>query len=108
MILDAIPETIHFDGPLYIGVKIDGSSELSPRTQLTSAPYALNVPKVSIASIEAKDATMTVEDGTGPTVKLSIPNAAISSSKIQNGAVTNENVLPTRWKCRWRSQWHVS
>jgi hypothetical protein len=97
MTLDAIPESVKFDGPLYIGVKIDGSKELTPRTQLTAAPYALNVPTVTITSIEPKDGTIMVDNGTGPTVKIGIPSAAISSSKIQNGAVTNEKIESMSW-----------
>jgi hypothetical protein len=97
MILDAIPETVTFDGPLFLGVKIDGGKEMTPRTPLTASPYALNVPAVSITSVEAKDATMSVDGSTGPTVKIGIANSAISSSKIQNGAVTNEKIESMSW-----------
>jgi hypothetical protein len=37
-----LPLTMRFDRTYYLGISIDGSPELQPRTQLTSVPYALN------------------------------------------------------------------
>jgi len=37
-----IPDSIRFDKPLWLGVRVDGANELTPRTPLASAPYALN------------------------------------------------------------------
>src|SRR5438046_483609 len=38
-----LPESPAMDRPLWIGVSIDGSPELTPRAQFTASPYALNV-----------------------------------------------------------------
>ncbi len=39
--LTPFPATLRFDHPYYLGVSIDGEAELSPRSALSSAPYAL-------------------------------------------------------------------
>jgi len=43
-----LPENATLDQPLWIGISVDGSAEMLPRTQLAAAPYALNVPDQSI------------------------------------------------------------
>ncbi len=43
-----IPKTLAFDHAYYLGVSIDGSTEL-PRTALSSAPYALNAHQADLA-----------------------------------------------------------
>ena len=45
----AIPASIGFDRAYFLGVTVDGGSELTPRTALTSAPYALNAQHAMIA-----------------------------------------------------------
>lgn len=97
VLLDGIPTSVVFDKPLFLGISVDGGTELTPRTPLTAAPYALNVPEVTITSIEAKDATITIENGSGPTVKVGVPNAAIGTNKIQNAAVTNDKIESLNW-----------
>jgi len=36
------PASVKFDSAYFLGIAIDGGAELTPRTMLTSAPYALN------------------------------------------------------------------
>jgi len=43
-----LPQSGLLDRPLWIGIKVDGSEEMRPLTQLTAVPYALNVPDQSI------------------------------------------------------------
>ncbi|MDP4219632.1 MAG: hypothetical protein Q8896_04280 [Bacteroidota bacterium] len=38
----AIPGHVQFDSAYFLGISIDGGAELTPRTLLTAAPYALN------------------------------------------------------------------
>ncbi|MDP4221288.1 MAG: hypothetical protein Q8916_11485 [Bacteroidota bacterium] len=44
-----IPPSIGFDRAYFLGVAVDGGAELTPRTPLTSAPYALNAQHASVA-----------------------------------------------------------
>lgn len=37
------PLDVPFDKPYYLGVSVDGGTELTPRAQLTSSPYALSL-----------------------------------------------------------------
>ena len=37
-----IPATVDFSKPYWLGVSVDGGAEMSPRTALTSVPYALH------------------------------------------------------------------
>src|SRR5687767_12420742 len=38
--VDGIPSTVTFDREYFIGVAVDGGTELAPRTRLASVPYA--------------------------------------------------------------------
>jgi hypothetical protein len=50
-----LPEPAKLDRQLWIGISVDGGEEMSPRTQLTSSPYALNVPDKSITKAKLSD-----------------------------------------------------
>lgn len=97
MVLDTIPASVKFDGPLFIGVRVDGSSELTPRTALTAAPYALNVPSGGIIGVEAKDLSITVDNGSGPTPRVGIATGGVSTIKLKDAAVTNEKIESVSW-----------
>ena len=83
-LLDSIPITVTFTEPLWLGVSIDGSAELSPRSPLTAAPYALNVPApvASVTQITSTDKTVTITNPNGPTVDLSVKAASVAWSEI--------------------------
>jgi hypothetical protein len=70
VILDSIPESIPFDDQYYLGISVDGSTELKPRTPLTASPYALS--KGGINSIACSDGSITVTNDKGPTVNIGI------------------------------------
>src|SRR5262245_60695691 len=38
----SIPTSLAFDRPYWLGLSLDGGAEMTPRTALASAPYALN------------------------------------------------------------------
>jgi len=80
--LDSIPASITFNAPVYLGVSVDGSSELSPRSLLTGAPYALNTPAATaaITKITSTDNSVKITNANGPTVDLSIPTKTPSVS----------------------------
>jgi hypothetical protein len=80
VLLDSIPETVLFDKQYYLGISINGGTELKPRTPLAAAPYSLN--SSGIKSITSTDTSIIVTNGTGPDVSLKI--GTIPYSKISN------------------------
>jgi hypothetical protein len=83
-LLDSIPASVTFSGPMWLGISIDGGSELSPRSPLTSVPYALNIPPATAAvtEITSADKTVTITNPKGPTVDLSVKAAGVTWSSI--------------------------
>ena len=79
-LLDSIPTSVAFDGPMYLGISVDGSKELTPRAPLTAAPYALNVPApvASVTEITSADKTVTITNAGGPTVDFSVKAASVT------------------------------
>ena len=52
-----ITDTLLMSGPLWLGISIDGSSEVQPRTMLASVPYALMADRARIAEELAPEVT---------------------------------------------------
>jgi hypothetical protein len=50
------PTSLAFDRAYWLGVSVDGTSEMSPRTALTAAPYALNSSTADVAKGVSPDA----------------------------------------------------
>lgn len=72
VILDSIPETIPFDDQYYLGITVDGGTELKPRTPLTASPYSLNSSGGTVSSIASPDGSITVTNDKGPNVNIGI------------------------------------
>lgn len=66
------PSTMKFDVPYYLGITIQGGTELSPRVALNSAPY-------SMSAVRADTAKTVVDNG-------------ITSVKILDGTITNADI----------------
>ncbi len=65
-----IPLTaVNFDEPYWLGITVNADPEMTPRTELSATPYAINA--------------LSVEDGTVTTNKLA--NNAVISTKMANG-----------------------
>ncbi len=90
-LLDAISDSLVFDKQLYLGISVDGSTELSPRTPLTSSPYALN-PAVSTITLLKSDATINISNPSGPQPTISVATGGITSTKLADAAVTNSKI----------------
>jgi hypothetical protein len=86
VLLDTIPTTVLFDRQYYLGISIEGGTELSPRTPLASAPYALNVGSSSsgISSITSKDNAIVITGGTGPDATIGLADKGIADGKINS------------------------
>ncbi|MBS1903401.1 MAG: hypothetical protein JSS75_06850 [Bacteroidetes bacterium] len=54
---NGIPNSVLFDVPMYVGVSIDGSAEVQPRTALLAAPYAMHADVAQVANGLTPDAT---------------------------------------------------
>lgn len=94
-LLDSIPATVAFDKQYFLGITVDGGSELNPRSPLASAPYALNVPASSgggITSVANSDASISITSGNGPAVQIKVADNGITSSKIADNAVTTAKI----------------
>ena len=98
--LDSIPTSLTFNQPMWLGIRIAGSNELSPRSPLTAAPYALNVPAptappaAGITKITSADKTVTITNPNDTTVDLSVKAASVTWSAITgipNGFPPNGN-----------------
>ncbi len=83
-LLDSIPTTVTFTKPLWLGVSVDGSAELTPRSPMTAAPYALNVPAPTsaITNITSADKTVTITNPNDTTADLSVKAAGVAWSDI--------------------------
>jgi hypothetical protein len=84
LLLDSIPSSLAFDRQLYLGVSIDGGTELHPRTPLAAAPYALNVPSTigTLSQITSTDKSVTVSNPNGPIVDLSVTAPIVTWNSI--------------------------
>lgn len=72
VVLDSIPDSIPFDDQYYLGITVDGGTELKPRTPLTSSPYSLNKSSGTVNSIASPDGSITVTNDKGPNVNIGI------------------------------------
>ena len=54
--VNPITNSINFDRAYFLGVSVDFGSELSPRTALTTAPYALRAERANVAETLAPGA----------------------------------------------------
>jgi hypothetical protein len=80
VILDSIPESIPFDEQYYLGIIVDGGTELKPRTPLTSSPYSLNRGTGTVNSIACTDGSIIITNDKGPNVNIGI--GAVKWAKV--------------------------
>ena len=84
-----IPSSLAFDRPYFIGMAVDGGDELSPRTALTSAPYALSAASALLtlpySGTAASDSVAFAVNasGTGGAGRFTISNENNSAPALQ-------------------------
>ena len=103
--LTSIPQSIITgNNNLFLGITVGTDSEMAPRVQLGSVPFAvqaLTVPDASVttnkiadkAVTQAKlgaDVNLVPPDGSITTVKLA--NGAVTTAKLANGSITNQQL----------------
>jgi hypothetical protein len=89
-----IPTTVDFSKQYWLGVSVDGGAEMSPRSPLTSAPYALNAAVAAEAKSVSSDATgivTSINEVDGP---IRIVGDDSTAKVVQNGQVITVTALP--------------
>jgi hypothetical protein len=86
------PNSLQFDKRYFLGVSVDGGPEMTPRTQLTSAPYAIRAGTADVAksvSTDARGVVTSLNELDGPvrivgdtTIRVSQNGQVISLSAI--------------------------
>lgn len=86
------PALLNFDRQYWLGIAIDGTPEIQPRTALTSAPYALNAGTAEVAKGIAPDASGVVTSLNEIDGPVRIINQDSSISIAQSGNVITLSV----------------
>jgi len=79
----AIPESVSFDRAYFLGVSVDGGSELQPRTPMTAVPYAIRSTFAESAGSLAPGGTgavTSINGADGPIVLQGANGASVSSN----------------------------
>jgi hypothetical protein len=85
----AIPVSVAFDKAYFLGVSVDGGDELSPRTPLLAAPYALHAVYAEVAgSVLNGGGGGTAGVNTVNTIQGDVTLAGAGSTIITNNAAT--------------------
>ncbi len=80
--VNPFPPLLRFNRAYFLGVSVDGNSELTPRTPLTAMPYALQAERATVAESLSPDAT-------GVVTGLNGRSGAITLQGIGNTTVSN-------------------
>jgi hypothetical protein len=97
-----IPPSVTFDRPYFLGVAVDEGPELSPRTPMTSVPYAMHAAVADkviggssgggIQELTSPDGSIGITNTTGPVVQLQVQANGISTQHLQDESVTNSKL----------------
>ncbi len=98
--------TAAFDKPYWLGIKVGGDSEMTPRQALNSVPYALMVPNNSITTAQLADWSVTKDDLVNSAViSAKIEDNAVNSDKLADGAVNTQAKAPWAPRVWYQGLW---
>jgi hypothetical protein len=89
-----IPLSLPFDRPYFLGVVVDGGTEMVPRTPLAAVPYAMrsvvadSLRGGSIQELTCTDGSISIVNSTGPLVQLQLQSGGVRSEHLQGESVT--------------------
>jgi hypothetical protein len=83
---EATPLDLPFDRQYWLGIQIAGDPELSPRMAISASAYSLHTKKADTAAYALAVPQQAFVDSAR--IAGTVPNNSVSTSKIQDGAVT--------------------
>ncbi len=83
-----LPENIAMNRPIWVGISVDGSDEMSPLTELSAVPYALNIPDKSVTQAKLSPDVQSAIFGSGRTPTTQNANSAVYWSETGNNSTT--------------------
>lgn len=88
----AFPPSLSFDQQYWLSVQVSSDPELSPRVPLSSVGYSFSSVRADTAIYALSAPLPTTVDSSR--IAGTIPNNAVGTSKIQDGAVTQAKLAP--------------
>lgn len=76
---NALPSPAAMDRPIWLGVAVDGGTEMRPLSEVTASAYALNVVDNAITTAKLVDGAVTT---------AKIADSSITTAKLADGSVT--------------------
>jgi len=86
------PSSLAFDRQYWLGIQVGGGPELSPRVPLSSVGYSLSAVRADTAWYAFSAPGQAVVDSAR--TAGTIPNNVVSTSKIQDAAITQSKLAP--------------
>ena len=91
----ALPQTLSFGNPYFLGISVESGAELTPRTALTAVPYALRAGIAdglgqnaagAVTKLNNLSGNLTLQGGGGTTINANGSTITISSSGGSGGS----------------------
>ena len=85
---------LNFDSPLFLGIEIDGTGELVPRTQLTAVAYSLHALSVAEGALQAGSNVTIVPDQGALVISAAVSGGGVTGlGGINNAATGNASTV---------------
>lgn len=91
VLIGPLPENVRFERQYWFGIAFDGGSELLPRTQMTTSPYAFNAQRADTAGIAlgvAPNAPNIVRSVNGMSGQVTLQGSGGTNVTANGGVIT--------------------